>query len=144
MLRYSRNANSQSEPTAKSDFNIFKQPSLTELHFSGFKSNFLFLVTGVFRRGMEWMVTNLAKHHCHFSPGQGEDKKLSTYYPAIYFSLSLERPVLLTPRLMSLKYCTQLVLFIPSELCPAPIVPLQLPLVLQCKVPQRSVPKLQV
>lgn len=46
-LRYFRNTNSQSESSvrgqAKLDFYVFKQSSVTELHFAGFKSNFLIL-----------------------------------------------------------------------------------------------------
>lgn len=48
---YSRNANSQSEPTAKLDFHVFKQPSLTELHFAGFRSSFLVLDYWCFHKG---------------------------------------------------------------------------------------------
>lgn len=96
LLRYSLNANSQSEPTAKLDVHIFKNLHWQNYIFQGSRAIFFSWITGVFRRGREWMVTNLAKHHCHFSPGQGEDKKLSTYYPAIYFSLSLKRPVYIT------------------------------------------------
>lgn len=153
-LRYFRNTNWQSEQCnrgqAKLDFYVFKQSSLQNSILQGSKAIFLSWITGVCRRGRDQMITKLVNHP-YFSPVGVGTRNLQAYLSAIFFFpfiIRKNRPVCTIhtevdePQVF---YITcALCFYPPPNSALPPLCPLQLPLVLQCKVPQQSVPKLQV
>lgn len=65
----------------------FKQSSLTELHFAGFKSNFLVLDYWCFRKGKGTDGHKTSKSSLSLSTwaGRGQDTINQAYHPAMYF-----------------------------------------------------------